>query len=103
MTPTSKRPLAKVRNGGIAVFLGALILALIKHYVWTDLPADVEGPLSALLNAVLTGAVLAATSIAAGWITSLQPGEITATDQAIIAQVADRKAIDQAAEPKTSV
>jgi hypothetical protein len=84
MTPTSNVLLAKVANGGIAVAVAAIVLALIKHFVWTDLPADLEGP----LNTIILALILSGASVAAGWLTSIKPGEITVKDAAIIERAA---------------
>jgi hypothetical protein len=72
MTPTSKKPLAKVLYGAVAAAVAAIVLALVKHYVWTDLPADLEGPVNTLILAM----VVAAASGVTGWLTKIRPGEL---------------------------
>lgn len=85
MTPTSNKPLNKVTYGAVAAAVATIALALIRHYLWTDMPADLEGPMNTL---VLAGVVAAASGIA-GWMTRIQPGEIKPIDHVIVEQQAN--------------
>jgi len=76
MTPTSARPLNKVTASAIAAAVGAIVLALVKNYLWVDMPADLEGPINTLIAALVIGGV----SGVAGWMTPIAPGEITPVD-----------------------
>ena len=86
MTPTSPRPLNKVRNSAIATALAVLIMALVRNYVWKDMPADLAGPLNTF---VLMG-VPALASFATGYMTRIAPGEIKLIDRAIVEGEAGR-------------
>lgn len=76
MTPTSSKPLRKVTYGALAAALAPVLLALARHYVWTDMPADLEGPFNTLLLALIVGAASGVT----GWATRIRPGEIKPID-----------------------
>jgi hypothetical protein len=84
MTPTSKKPLAKVTYGAVSAAAAAIILALVKHFIWADMPADVEGPLSTLVLAGVVGGA----SLLAGYMTRIQPGEIKAIDARLVEEQA---------------
>lgn len=88
MTPTSNRPLNKVSFQTVAVAVTAIVLALIKNYLWTDMPADLEGP----VNTVILALVIAGISGFVGWMTPIAPGEITNRDQRITEAAPDRVA-----------
>jgi hypothetical protein len=79
MTPTSNKPLNKVTAGAIAAAVAAIVLALVKNYLWIDMPADLEGPVNTLVAALVIGGL----SGFAGYMTPIAPGEITQTDQRI--------------------
>ncbi len=72
MTPTSSRPLGKVWRASVATAVAAIVLALVKHYVWADMPADLAGP----LNTIILALVLAGASGITGYLTPIAPGEI---------------------------
>lgn len=80
MTPTSSRPLNKVTAGAVAAAVAAIVLALVKHYLWVDMPADLEGPINTLMLALVTGAA----SGFAGYMTPIAKGEITSRDKRIV-------------------
>jgi hypothetical protein len=80
VTPTSSMPIAKVRNAAVATAIGVIALALIRAYAWPDMPADLEGPINTLVAALVLGLISGVT----GWLTRIQPGEITQTDRAAI-------------------
>lgn len=80
MTPTHKRPLNKVTAGAIAAAVAAIVLALVKHYLWVGMPADLEGPINTLMLALVTGAA----SGFAGYMTPIARGEITNRDKRIV-------------------
>ena len=80
MTPTSNKPLQKVTNGAIATAVAVIALAVIRAYLWPDMPAALEGPINTLVAAVVLGLI----SGAAGWLTPIQPGEIKPIDRAIV-------------------
>lgn len=79
MTPSSNRPLNKVTAGAVAAAVAAIVLALVKHYLWVGMPADLEGPINTLMLALVTGAA----SGLAGYMTPIARGEITNRDQRI--------------------
>jgi hypothetical protein len=70
----SKEPIDKVKYNSLAVLLVPIVLALIKHYVWPDLPVDLEQP----LNVLLLGVVSSGAALAVGWWISLKRDEIPA-------------------------
>ena len=82
MTPSSAKPLNKVTYAAVASALTVIILSLLRTYVWTDMPADLEGPLNTL---VLAG-VVAGISGFTGYMTRLAPGEVTVKDARRIAE-----------------
>lgn len=82
MTPTSAWPLGKVQNGAIAAAVAVIVLALLKRYVMPDMTADVE----LAVNILVVGLVSGLSSLAAGYITRIKPGEITVRDVSRIAQ-----------------
>lgn len=86
MTPTSGKPLNKVLFGGIAAFLATALIALIRNYVWPDLPADLEEPINTLILGVLVGGA----SLITGYLTKLKPGEVKLIDAAVVAGEAGR-------------
>ncbi len=77
MTPSSNRPLNKVYAGAIGAAVSAIVLALIKNYLWVGMPADLEGPVNTLIAAFVIGGI----SGFAGWITPIAPGEIVDNGQ----------------------
>ena len=88
MTPSSNRPLNKVTAGAVAAAVAAIVLALVKHYLWVGLPADLEGPINTLVAALVIGGL----SGFAGYMTPIAPGEISQTDKRIVeAQQAARQ------------
>lgn len=80
MTPTSARPLNKVVASSLAAAVAAIVLALVKQYLWVDMPADLEGPVNTLIAALVIGGL----SGFAGYMTPLAPGEVTAKDTRIV-------------------
>jgi hypothetical protein len=84
MTPTSAKPISKVTYGAVAAALATVLLAVVKHYVWPTMPADLEGPLDTLLVASVAGLA----SLAAGYMKRLEPGEIKPLDAVIVEQQA---------------
>lgn len=82
MTPSSSRPLNKVTYAAIASALTVIILSLLRTYVWTDMPADLEGP----VNTLILAGVVAGISGFTGYMTRIAPGEVTVRDAARIAE-----------------
>ena len=88
MTPTSSKPLNKVTAGAVAAAVAAIVLALIKNYLWVDMPADLEGPINTLVLALVVGGL----SGIAGYMTPIAKGEITQMDKRIVEAAPDRVA-----------
>lgn len=86
MTPSSSRPLDKVLFGAVAAAVATIALSLIRHFLWPDMPADLEGPFNTVIAALFIGG----TSGFVGWLTPIKPGEITATDTRIVEDAAER-------------
>jgi hypothetical protein len=87
MTPTSRKPLDKVTYAAVAAAVSAVVLALIRHYLWPDFPADLQGPFDTLITALTIGFITGAV----GWLTPIKKGEIKPVDRAIIEHDAETK------------
>ena len=78
MRPT--RTLNKIKVAAVAPAVAVVVLALVRAYLWTDMPIALEGPMNTL---ILAGVVAAASGIS-GWLTPIAPGEIKQVDKASI-------------------
>jgi hypothetical protein len=76
MTPTSNKPLNKVTYGAVAAAVATIVIALLRHYIWPDMPADLDAPLNTVVVALVAGLASGVT----GYMTKLQPGEVKAAD-----------------------